>query len=371
MGDNGNPTDLGACRARLDAIDRQLLRLAAERQGLVARIGEIKRAAGQPTRDYEREREIIELARSEAATLGVSVALAESLMRRLIRASLVHQEQARVSAAEHGAGRRALVIGGHGKMGRWFVDFLASQGYAVEVADPAGAVAGYAHYPDWREAGTDHDLIVVATPLGIMSDVLRALAARQPRGLIVDIASLKTPIRAALHEVAAAGCRIVSLHPMFGPDTELLSGRHVIFIDLGAPEAIEEARALFAPTMVETAEMDLDEHDRLIAFVLGLSHALNIAFFTALVDSGEAVPRLAEISSTTFDAQLDVSSKVSGESPQVYYEIQALNEHGHDALDALQGALSRLRRVIDERDATAFAQIMARGEAYLRSKRAG
>ena len=28
--------------------------------------------------------------------------------------------------------------------------------------------------------------------------------------------------------------------------------------------------------------MGLDEHDRLIAYVLGLSHALNIAFFTAL-----------------------------------------------------------------------------------------
>jgi len=29
---------------------------------------------------------------------------------------------------------------------------------------------------------------------------------------------------------------------MFGPDTELLSGRHVIFIDLGDPAALAEAR---------------------------------------------------------------------------------------------------------------------------------
>ena len=41
--------------------------------------------------------------------------------------------------------------------------------------------------------------------------------------------------------------------------------------------------------------MGLDEHDRLIAYVLGLSHALNIAFFTALADSGEAAPRLAKL----------------------------------------------------------------------------
>jgi chorismate mutase/prephenate dehydrogenase len=91
---------------------------------------------------------------------------------------------------------------------------------------------------------------------------------------------------------------------MFGPDTELLSGRHVIFVDVGDPTATAVARELFAPTMATLVEMDLESHDRLIAYVLGLSHALNIAFFTALADSGEAAPRLATLSSTTFDAQL-------------------------------------------------------------------
>ena len=32
-----------------------------------------------------------------------------------------------------------------------------------------------------------------------------------------------------------------------------------------------------------------EKNDRLIAYVLGLSHALNIAFFTALAESGEAL----------------------------------------------------------------------------------
>ncbi len=74
---------------------------------------------------------------------------------------------------------------------------------------------------------------------------------------------------------------IRSGNPMFGPDTQLLSGRHVIFVDLGSAEALERARELFAPTMAEQVVMSLDDHDRLIAYVLGLSHALNIAFFTA------------------------------------------------------------------------------------------
>ena len=38
-------------RARLDVIDRELLQLVAERQTLGKQIAEVKRSAGQPTRE--------------------------------------------------------------------------------------------------------------------------------------------------------------------------------------------------------------------------------------------------------------------------------------------------------------------------------
>ncbi len=60
-------------------------------------------------------------------------------MALLIRFSLAHQEQTRVAAQTSGAGKRALIIGGAGKMGAWFAQFLASQGFAVEIADPSEA----------------------------------------------------------------------------------------------------------------------------------------------------------------------------------------------------------------------------------------
>ena len=99
--------------------------------------------------------------------------------------------------------------------------------------------------------------------------------------------------------------------------------------------------------------MGLDEHDRLIAYVLGLSHALNIAFFTALADSGEAAPRLARLSSTTFDSQLDVASRVAAESPDLYFEIQSLNQYGEESLLALQQAVDRLITAVKNKNADA------------------
>jgi len=121
--------------------------------------------------------------------------------------------------------------------------------------------------------------------------------------------------------------------------------------------------------MAEQVVMSLDDHDRLIAYVLGLSHALNIAFFTALAESGETAPRLAQMSSTTFDAQLEVAGKVAEESPELYFEIQALNDHGKESLDALATALQRLRSAVSSGDQGAFAALMQQGLDYLKGRR--
>lgn len=358
---------LDELRQHLNDLDAQLLELVADRQQTSREIARVKRATGHATRDYEREREVIMGARAQAGTLGVSPELAETFMRLLIRSSLTTQERASVAAHGAGSGQRALVIGGAGKMGRWFAEFLHSQGYALEVADPGAAtlsgtpIAG-APRVDWRTSDLAHDLIVVATPLGATDAVLRELAMRRPRGVVFDLGSLKSPLRGGLMALRSHGVKVTSLHPMFGPDTELLSGRHVIFVDLGVPEALARARELFAPTMVEQVVMSLDDHDRLIAYVLGLSHALNIAFYNALADSGEAAPRLAKLSSTTFDAQLDVASRVAQESPDLYFEIQSLNDYGAESLEALSKAVERLRAAVLARDRGAFTTLMLRGK---------
>jgi chorismate mutase / prephenate dehydrogenase len=357
-------------RRRVTEIDRQLISLVAERKAVSGEVARVKRATGYPTRDYERERDVILGVRATATELGVSPALAEELLRLLIRSSLTTQEQASVAARGAGSGRRALVIGGGGKMGGWFVRFLASQGFAVEVADPTGAATGVPRVEDWHKTDLNqYDYIILATPLGVTDAILRDLALRRPTGVIFDVGSLKSPLRSGLLALKSHGCRVTSLHPMFGPDTELLSGRHVIFVDLGHDEALASARELFAPTMAEQVVMSLDDHDRLVAYVLGLSHALNIAFFTALAESGEAAPRLARMSSTTFDSQLDVATRVAQESPDLYFEIQSLNDYGAESLEALAQAVERLRTAVLSQDHDAFAALMRRGRDYLEDRR--
>ncbi|MEO8704016.1 MAG: prephenate dehydrogenase/arogenate dehydrogenase family protein, partial [Kofleriaceae bacterium] len=327
---------LDELRTELGEIDRDILALVAKRQATAQRIGQVKRDAGIPTRDYRQERDVVERARAAAVAHGLTPQLGEELILALIRGSLTVQEKDTVALKGEGSGRRVLVIGGSGNMGRWFVRYLGAQGFTVEIADPVGeGPAGVVLHRDWTTVTLDHELVVIAAPMPATAAILEAMAAAPPKGVVFDVGSLKSPLRKSLHALRAAGGNVTSVHPMFGPDTELLSGRHVIFVDCGAPAATAAVRALFEPTMATLVEMDLESHDRVIAYVLGLSHALNIAFFTALAESGEAAPRLATLSSTTFDAQLGVAGKVASENPDLYFEIQTLNDYGTESLAAL------------------------------------
>ncbi len=356
--------NLDELRKKLSAIDRQLVEMIAERQRIVADIGKTKQTAGTGTRDYAREKEVLDMGRAQAREMGVDPDLVEDLLQMLIRTSLESQERDRVVAEGKGDGRRVLVIGGAGKMGRWFAEFFSSQGYSTTVADPS-VDDGPGRFRSWTDAGVDFDVIVVAAPLAVSGRVLAQLAVLKPKGLIFDIGSLKSPLMDGLKELTSVGCRVTSLHPMFGPDTRLLSGRHLIFCDAGDADATAAAKELFAATMVVKLDMGLEDHDRLIAYVLGLSHALNIAFFTALAESGEAAPKLAQLSSTTFDSQLLVSAAVAQDNPHLYFEIQNLNKFGLGPLDALCEAAGRIRETVASGDEDAFVELMQKGRDYL------
>lgn len=362
-------TNLSALREELAGLDESLLQLVARRQAIATEIGRVKTAMGRNTRDYAQEKDVVGRARLAAASLGLDADLAEQLALLLIRASLTVQEKDRVHASTEGEGRTALLIGGAGGMGRWLARFLSSQGFSVEIADPAGPIPGFPHVSDWRASELDHDLIAVAAPLRPSGEILEELATRAPRGIVFDVGSIKGPLRKGLRALRDAGVAVTSVHPMFGPDTELLSGRHVIFVDLGAPEATQRVRDLFSSTMAVQIEMDLESHDRLVSYILGLSHAVNIAFLAVLAESGAEAEQLMQLSSTTFDAQLDVARRVAGENPHLYFEIQSLNQHGNEVLTGLAAAVERVRAAVRNGDEEEFTAIMRRGESYLRGVR--
>lgn len=359
------PERLRALRRRLDDIDTAIVDLVAERQGVVSDIGDLKQNTGTPLRHYEREREVIERGMARAEALGLSGSVAREILETLIHHSLGKQEFDQWVQADHGQGRHALVIGGGGRMGHWIARYLDTVGYLVEIADPVVQDSPFGTVDDWASELGRFDVVVVAAPLRPSNDILAEIATLKPAGLVFDIGSLKSPMRAGLEAVRDAGCRVCSVHPMFGPDEIGLSGRHILFVNVGHDEAVQNALALFAHTAADCVELSLEEHDEVMAWVLGLSHLVNIAFATALADSGEAVPMLENISSSTFNAQLKVAAQVVSENPHLYYEIQQGNDRTPKVVAAFREALDRLAGTVAGGDEAQFAAAMDKANRRL------
>ena len=345
-------------RTRLDEIDSGIIDLVAERQAVVTTIGEHKLRAGLPLRHYEREREVIDRGMARAESLGLEGAVARDILQTLIHHSLSNQETHKLVQSEHGHGQRALVIGGLGRMGVWMSRYLDMVGYNVDVSDRVDGETAFNRVDDWEATVDDYDLIVVAVPLRPSNNILLRLAELKPQCLVFDIGSLKSPMREGLDALRANGCRVCSVHPMFGPDEVGLSGRHILFVNVGDEEAIAEARALFAHTAADCVELSLQEHDEVMAWVLGLSHLVNIAFAGALAQSGEAVPLLKQISSSTFNAQLNVATQVVSENPHLYYEIQQGNENTAEVSEHFRKVLNELVTAVVENDEAVFTRHM-------------
>lgn len=347
-----NEPNLDSLRDRIRELDLELVARAAERVEVARRIGQLKRHQKLSTIEYAQERIVLERARSAAEARGLDPGVAEDLFAGLIRASVTAQDEDNLRLAAVGAGRSAVIVGGAGRMGWWFSRFLSAQGYTTGALDPCAAADENA----WaRDALQSADLVVCSTPPAAITELYAGWSRNPPAGVVVDIASIKTPLIEPIRALQRAGGRVASIHPMFGPSVALLRDADVVICDTGDAEATTVVEKLFQPTTAHIVHMPLADHDRVMADLLSLSHAAAIAFALALPGSEHPVR------STTFQALESLAAEVVRESPDVYFEIQAMNPHSASALGRLRIALDRIVAAVTARDSEAFGALLEEG----------
>jgi chorismate mutase/prephenate dehydrogenase len=197
--------------------------------------------------------------------------------------------------------------------------------------------------------------VLCAAPPTPTAALYHEWCAAPPRGVIVDIASIKTPLLSAIALLRAAGAQVASMHPMFGPSVVLLRDADVVICDTGDDGARDVAEAMFAPTTARLVRMPIEQHDKVMADLLALAHAAAIAFAAALPAADHPVR------STTFQALEAIAGAVVRESPAVYFEIQAANPHAPAAVTRLREALGRLADAVARGDQPGFAALMEAG----------
>jgi len=351
-------------RRDIETLDRRVLHLVRERLDLARQIGELKRSCGVPLRNFQVEAQVHRRFEDACEDLGLDPRLGHDLALFLIERA-VEEQAALMDSDYRGDQLRVLVVGGKGGMGSWIARFLAGQGHRVSILDPAPSESPFPEVGDLGESSAEADLVMVAVPMADTEDILEEIAAVRPRGVVAEMCSLKEHLQPTMQRLRADGLRLVSFHPMFGPDLRMLSGRTIVFCTDADPGDLALVRSLFEETSAELVEMNVAEHDRRIALVLGLTHLSNLSYARALMGSRARAEDLAQVAGETYTKQLGTTREVIEENPELYFQIQALNPVTEEVAEGLMNAVQEWRETVVAGDNDGFARLMRECRDFL------
>jgi len=354
-------TEIARLREEIAQVDKEIVALVARRLHLAEQVGIEKQLLGLPLRDPDAEERVYSRLLAACVTSEISESFAEGLSKQLIDESLRRQEALQPPEP---AGKRVLVVGGAGEMGRWLCRYLRSRGHAVVVNDIAGPLAGLPFEPDLAKGVADADIVAVSVPMTEAPKVLRAIAEMRPKALVFDICSLKSPVERELRDMGISGVRIASVHPMFGPNLFPLSSGNLTFSDCGSDVAVLEAKELFRPSGASLIDMSLDHHDEFMAFLLGLSHLTLLMFARSVSKSPFDFGGLRRPAGTTFSRLSVASMGLLEDPPALLRDIQALNPHTPFVHKRMREALDDWERATRDPDPSRFYDLVGHARSY-------
>jgi chorismate mutase/prephenate dehydrogenase len=367
---------LSPLRDSIAEIDRALLELLRRRMDLAAEVGRIKAESGSPVVVRDVEDKVLDRARQNAEACGVSEGVLEGVFQAVIRGSVERQYRVGVALREQ-RGERMLIVGGAGGMGNWLRGFLELGGHAVELVDPAfgtlpdspGRFGRLAEVADLDR----YAAVWVAVPLQRTAAVVEELIERGPRATratVIEVASIKAPLAGALARARERGVRTHALHPMFGPGKSFYEP--LTFVLAAQEEPAEERRRLeplLRHPYTRLVAVPFPHHDRLMGWLLGLSHLTSMVFGASLTRSGIDPAELHDCASTTFTRQANTALSVLAEDPDLYLDIQYLNPHRNEVYAAAREALDQLVGLVSERDREGFRQALGAARQALAGER--
>ena len=212
----------------------------------------------------------------------------------------------------------------------------------------------------------DADLLVLATPVGAMPSVLAEAAPDlAPGALVTDLGSVKEVLASTLPGLLPRGVHYVGAHPMAGGHERGASHAHadlfvgapcVISAGEGVPESAVERVAQFWRSLgADVVLRNPANHDREVAWVSHVPHALAFAFAHALEGAPETATALAGSGFRDF-------TRIARSDPGMWSEILNTNRKAvAEVLRAFAGSLEELGGSIESGDLEAQEKFLARG----------
>jgi prephenate dehydrogenase len=204
-----------------------------------------------------------------------------------------------------------------------------------------------------KEAASGADLVVLATPVFAMADVLRELApALGPDAIVTDVGSVKAQLAETLPGLLPGGVCYVGSHPIAGShergiehaSADLFADLPCVVGDSGQPEAQQRVCSFWRALGARVVMRDPAVHDEQVAWMSHTPHVLAFSFAAALA-------RAPEGSGDLMGGGFRDFTRIAESDPELWSDILTANRKALGApLAAASEAFRELSQAIEAND---------------------
>ncbi|MEM1950714.1 MAG: prephenate dehydrogenase/arogenate dehydrogenase family protein [Candidatus Nitrosocaldus sp.] len=282
---------------------------------------------------------------------------------------------------------KITIIGAGGRMGSWFARYFYMRGHSIYLNDKdahalqalassllnhgvgeeskrvtllhrsiLNADNGGGGVESIIDAINNSNIVMLSLPMDVIPKAVDEVARYMHRGsVLVEIASLKHDVHKALRDVVERyGIKPLSLHPLFGPGADVnATNRFVLIPVIDGRDEEGIAREILPNAKLVIVE-DADEHDRIMAIVLGMVYAMNIAFADML--ECKDIPLCKELAGSTFTLQSLIFEGILNDDPRLFSSL-LMNRHVKHYLKRFIASNEHLLSCIDADDKATLERI--------------
>lgn len=248
------------------------------------------------------------------------------------------------------------IIGGKGKMGRWFDDFFSFLGHDVLISDIGTELKNH-------DVVKRAEVVIFSLPLQIAHKVVDEVSKFTRKDqLLIDITAIKKNVVESLEKTNS---EVLSIHPMFGPSVSTMRGQTVVVCDIRTKKWKGWLEDIILDNEGKIKQTEPEHHDWMMAIIQGLTHFSLISLGHTLKELGIDIHESLEFTSPIYKIRLDMVGRIFSQDPVLYSDISLENDNTKIVLDALKKSSDKLFKIVLERDHRAFVKYFADSAYHL------
>jgi prephenate dehydrogenase len=248
------------------------------------------------------------------------------------------------------------IIGGRGKLGSFFSNILREGGYNVQISDLGTKTTT-------EDIITRCNIIILSVPISVSSEVAAQIAPLvKPDQLIVDVTSVKRDVVEALQKGSS---EILAIHPMFAPTLPSAHGQLVISCRVRPSKYSQVMEDLLSNAGLRVLHSTVEEHDKMMAIIQGLTHFNAIALSHTLKALNASVERTLQFSSPVYRIALDMAGRVLAQNSELYADIALSNADVPRVIQSYLKSAAELLTYIENKNKEGYRKFFEAGQKHL------